>query len=52
MLLSVPIVNILTFGVVSRWLGVRGALAYLALCVLFSALLGELTGLLWAWAGA
>ncbi len=52
MLLSVPIVNILTFGVVSRWLGARGAVAYLALCVLFSAILGELTGLLWTWAGA
>jgi uncharacterized protein len=52
MLLSVPIVNILTFGVVSRWLGARGALAYLALCVLFSALLGELAGLAWTWLGA
>jgi len=51
MLLAVPIVNILTFGVVSRWLGARGALVYLALCVLFSALLGELTGLAWTWAG-
>jgi uncharacterized membrane protein YraQ (UPF0718 family) len=47
MLLSVPIVNILTFGVVSRWLGARGALIYLALCVLGSTLLGELTGLVW-----
>lgn len=48
MLLSVPIVNILTFGVVSRWLGARGALTYLAICVVFAALLGELTGLAWA----
>lgn len=47
MLLSVPIVNILTFGVVSRWIGARGALAYLVLCVVSSALLGALTG--WAW---
>lgn len=47
MLLSVPIVNILTFGVVSRWLGARGALIYLALCVLGSTVLGELTGLVW-----
>src|SRR5207249_11135155 len=29
MLLAVPIVNILTFGVVSRWLGARGALNHL-----------------------
>jgi uncharacterized membrane protein YraQ (UPF0718 family) len=47
MLLSVPIVNILTFGVVSRWIGARGALVYLALCVVLSAVLGELTGLAW-----
>jgi uncharacterized membrane protein YraQ (UPF0718 family) len=47
MMLSVPIVNILTFGVVSRWIGARGAFVYLALCVLFSAVLGELTGLAW-----
>ena len=49
MLLSVPIVNILTFGVTSRWLGARGALSYLALCVVGSTLLGELTG--WIWMG-
>lgn len=47
MLLSVPIVNILTFGVASRWLGARGALIYLALCVGGSTLLGELTGFVW-----
>jgi len=47
MLLSVPIVNILTFGVASRWLGTRGALVYLGLCVLGSTLLGEVVGLLW-----
>ena len=47
MLLSVPIVNLLTFGVVSRWIGTRGALVYLALCVVSSAILGEVTGLAW-----
>ncbi|HYR68324.1 MAG TPA: permease [Candidatus Dormibacteraeota bacterium] len=47
MLLAVPIVNILTFGVVSRWLGTRGAFAYLALCVASSTVLGSITGLLW-----
>jgi uncharacterized membrane protein YraQ (UPF0718 family) len=47
MLLSVPIVNVLTFGVVSRWLGPRGAFAYLALCVVFAAVLGEVTGFVW-----
>jgi uncharacterized protein len=47
MLLSVPIVNLLTFGVVSRWIGAKGALVYLALCVISSAVLGALTG--WAW---
>jgi uncharacterized membrane protein YraQ (UPF0718 family) len=45
MLLSVPIVNILTFGVVSRWLGARGALAYLGLCVVFSVLIGDIVGI-------
>jgi uncharacterized membrane protein YraQ (UPF0718 family) len=48
MLLAVPIVNLLTFGVVSRWLGARGAFAYLALCVLAATLIGNLTGLAWA----
>lgn len=47
MLLAVPIVNILTFGVVARWLGARGAVAYLALCVGSTTAIGFLTGLLW-----
>ena len=47
MLLAVPIVNILTFGIVAKWLGARGALAYLGLCVASSTLLGSITGLLW-----
>jgi uncharacterized membrane protein YraQ (UPF0718 family) len=47
MLLAVPIVNILTFGVVARWLGARGALVYLALCVASSTVLGSITGWLW-----
>jgi uncharacterized protein len=47
MLLSVPIVNVLTFGVVSRWLGPRGAFVYLGLCVVFAAVLGEATGFAW-----
>ena len=45
MLLSVPIVNILTFGVVSRWIGPRAAFAYLALCVAGATGLGVLFGL-------
>jgi len=48
MLLSVPIVNVLTFGVVGRWLGPRGALVYLGLCVLGAALIGTITGWIWA----
>ena len=47
MLLAVPIVNILTFGVVGRWLGARGALAYLALCIVSAAVIGGLTGAVW-----
>ena len=47
MLLSVPIVNVLTFGVVGRWLGPRGALVYLGLCVLGAALIGTITGWIW-----
>ncbi|MGH7680967.1 MAG: permease [Candidatus Eiseniibacteriota bacterium] len=47
MLLAVPIVNILTFGVVARWLGPRGALGYLSLCAGATTLIGILTGLLW-----
>jgi hypothetical protein len=48
MLLSVPIVNVLTFGVVGRWLGPRGAAIYLGLCVLGAALIGTVTGWIWA----
>ena len=47
MLLAVPIVNILTFGVVGRWLGPRGAFAYLALCVVGATVIGEATGAVW-----
>jgi uncharacterized membrane protein YraQ (UPF0718 family) len=47
MLLAVPIVNILTFGVVARWLGARGAFVYLALCVASTTVLGSITGWLW-----
>jgi hypothetical protein len=47
MLLAVPIVNILTFGVVARWLGTRSAVAYLALCVVATTAIGIATGLLW-----
>lgn len=48
MLLSVPIVNVLTFGVVGRWLGARGAAVYLGLCVLGAAAIGAITGWIWA----
>jgi uncharacterized membrane protein YraQ (UPF0718 family) len=48
MLLSVPIVNLLTFGVVSRWIGSKGALVYLSLCVLGATLLGVVTGWIWS----
>lgn len=47
MLLAVPIVNILTFGVVARWLGARSAFVYLSLCVAASTVIGILTGWLW-----
>lgn len=47
MLLAVPIVNILTFGVVSRWLGARGAVGYLTLCIAATTAIGIVTGLLW-----
>ena len=47
MLLAVPIVNILTFGVVARWLGARGASAYLGFCVAASTVVGSVTGWLW-----
>jgi uncharacterized membrane protein YraQ (UPF0718 family) len=48
MLLSVPIVNVLTFGVVGRWLGPRGAAIYLGLCVAGAAAIGTITGWIWA----
>lgn len=48
MLLSVPIVNVLTFGVVGRWLGPRGAAVYLGLCVVGAAAIGTITGWIWA----
>ena len=44
MLLAVPIVNLLTFGVVARWITPRGAFRYLALCVAGATLLGALSG--------
>jgi len=47
MLLAVPIVNILTFGVVGRWLGPRGSFAYLALCIVGATVIGALTGVVW-----
>lgn len=47
MLLAVPIVNILTLGVVARWIGPRGALAYLAICVAGATAIGVVTGLVW-----
>jgi len=40
MMLAVPIVNILTFGVVGKWLGARGAIAYLAGCVVAATAIG------------
>ena len=45
MMLAVPIVNILTFGVVAKWLGAKGAFAYLALCTLAAAGIGALMGI-------
>lgn len=44
MLLAVPIVNVLTFGVVGRWIGARGSAAYLLLCVAAATLLGAAAG--------
>jgi len=44
MLLAVPIVNILTFGVVARWIGPRGAFGYLALCVAGATGIGAVYG--------
>jgi uncharacterized membrane protein YraQ (UPF0718 family) len=37
MMLAVPIVNIVTFGVVTKWLGAKGAAVYLATCALAAA---------------
>ena len=48
MLLAVPIVDILTFGVVARWLGARGAFLYLGLCVASATLIGAVTGWIWS----
>lgn len=48
MLLAAPIVNLLTFGVVSRWLSPKGAFRYLALCVGSATILGALSGWLFA----
>ena len=47
MLLAVPIVNILTFGVVTRWMGARSAAAYMALCVAATTAIGFAAGLFW-----
>jgi uncharacterized membrane protein YraQ (UPF0718 family) len=46
MMLAVPIVNIPTFGVVSKWLGPRAALAYLIMIVVFSTFLGAAAGVM------
>ena len=46
MMLAVPIVNIPTFGVVSKWLGPRAALGYLVMIVVFATLLGAAAGLM------
>jgi uncharacterized protein len=45
MMLAVPIVNVPTFGVVSRWIGPRAAASYLLLVVLFSTVLGSVAAL-------
>jgi uncharacterized membrane protein YraQ (UPF0718 family) len=47
MLLAAPIVNILTFGVVTRWMGARSAAAYMALCVAATTAIGFAAGLFW-----
>jgi uncharacterized membrane protein YraQ (UPF0718 family) len=49
MMLAVPIVNILTFGVVAKWLGAKGALWYLVACAVAAALIGSAMGV-WPWA--
>lgn len=46
LMLAVPIVNILTFGVVAKWLGAKGALAYLTACVVAATIIGAAMGLL------
>ena len=46
MMLAVPIVNIPTFGVVSKWIGARAAFAYLLLVILFATILGSAAALL------
>ena len=51
MLLAVPIVNILTFGVVARWIGAKASLVYLLLCVAGAALIGTLGGWAPGWGG-
>jgi uncharacterized protein len=45
MMLAVPIVNILTFGVLGKWLGAKGAFGYLASCVIGATLIGIAVGL-------
>lgn len=45
MMLAVPIVNILTFGVVAKWLGAKGAFAYLAACAVAAMAIGSVLGL-------
>jgi len=47
MILAVPIVNVLTFGVVSRWIGPRASLAYMALCTAAATIIGVAAG--WVW---
>jgi len=44
MMLAVPIVNVPTLGVVSKWLGPGAAVRYLALCMIAATALGVVTG--------
>jgi uncharacterized membrane protein YraQ (UPF0718 family) len=46
MMLAAPVVNLLTLGVVTKWLGAKGALTYLACCVVGAAALGALLAFL------
>jgi uncharacterized membrane protein YraQ (UPF0718 family) len=46
MMLAVPIVNVPTFGVVSKWIGPRAAGIYLLLVALFATALGSAAALL------